>query len=288
MIRVHFDPSTLKGADRVWWDTWQKRAEKARDKVLTDVAAGKDPEFNDAVWGDLKRWLLKNAFHGKCAYCESLVEDATDNPAAEHYRPKRAPTVRDAAGAVAVVQVQGKDHPGYYWLAYEWRNLVPACSRCNSNGKGNSFPVRKAHVAAHDAKRNDPADLDALEEPLLLHPYFDDLTKHLSFGEKGVVAALNGDDRGAASIRDYRLEREGLRKLREDAQELAWLRLNKLIGDDDLSKVDLAPWRSGASIYSAAVLDYVRPRLRELVAERLRRAAEEQARAARLQSILDG
>ena len=42
----------------------------------------------------------------------------------------------------------------------------------------------------------------------------------------------------ALEVVKRRLEREGLRKLREDAQELAWLRLNKLIGDDDLSKVD--------------------------------------------------
>ncbi len=109
MIRVHFDPSTLKGADRVWWDTWQKRAEKARDKVLTDVAAGKDPEFNDAVWGDLKRWLLKNAFHGKCAYCESLVEDATDNPGGPEGQPaaEQETTVLRAALGLAVGERPG-------------------------------------------------------------------------------------------------------------------------------------------------------------------------------------
>ncbi len=277
MIRVRFDPSALQGDDRDWWEKWQKRAEKARDKVLADVAAGKDPEFNDAVWGDLKKWLLEKVFHQKCAYCESLVVDATDNPAAEHYRPKRSPTVRDASNAVVVVQVQGKHHPAYYWLAYEWRNLVPACSQCNSNGKGNSFPVRKAHVSAHDPTRDDPKDLDAMEEPLLLHPYFDDPSKHLCFGEKGVVAALNGDERGETSIRDYRLEREGLRTLRQRDQEAAW---NKLLLSG-FAQLDLTPWHSGAEPYSAAVLDYVRPKLREWIADRMRDVAHVQGQVDR-------
>lgn len=280
MIRVPFDPSALQGADRAWWDAWQKRAEKARDKVLAAVAAGEEPEFNDAVWGDLKKWLLEKVFHGKCAYCESRAS-VTDNPAAEHYRPKRSPTERDPAGAVVVVKIQGKAHPGYYWLAYEWRNLLPACSQCNSNGKGNFFPARKQLVALHDPTRDDPPDLDALEEPLLLHPYFDDPPKHLSFGEKGVVGAVNGDDRGVASIRDYRLDREELRKEREEAQEYAWLRIEKLLGAADLAGVDLSPWRTGAAPYSAAVLAYVMPRLRE-------RIAEQTQYVARLQALVDG
>lgn len=272
MIRVVFDPSTLQGADKQWWDTWEIRAAKARAKVLAAVAAGKDPTFNDDIWGDLKAWLLEKVFRGKCAYCESAVVGVTDNPAAEHYRPKRSPTERDAQGSVVVVKIQGKDHPGYYWLAYEWRNLVPACSQCNSNGKGNFFPARKTLVAQHSTKYDDPRALDADEEPLLLHPYFDDPSKHLRFGEKGVVGAVNGDDRGAASIRDYRLDREGIRKAREDAQDLAWLRIEKSLGES-AAAVDLAPWRSGAEPYSAAVLDHVVPKLRERIADLLKRVA---------------
>jgi hypothetical protein len=43
------------------------------------------------------------------------------------------------------------EHPGYYWLAYEWTNLLPSCYDCNSfrrhgtmkagPGKNERFPV---------------------------------------------------------------------------------------------------------------------------------------------------
>ncbi len=75
---------------------------------------------------------LKNIYHSKCSYCESF----TSSPEIEHYRPKK--------------QVKGiarKDHNGYYWLAYEWSNLLLACHDCNRNGvKGNHFPIEGVRV----------------------------------------------------------------------------------------------------------------------------------------------
>jgi len=187
------------------------------------------------------------------------------------------------------VMVQGKEHPGYCWLAYEWRNLLLSCSGCNdASRKGSYFPVRKAHVAAHDPTRDDPKDLDALEEPLLLNPRVDDPAKHLSFDDIGGVAALNDDERGKASIEGYRLDLEGHIRARQAAQENAWARIDTLLNNACVDRVDLTPWRSGEAPYSAAVLAYVLPRLRERV-DALRRAAEAKiAQAAKLQSLVDG
>ncbi len=282
MIRVRFDPSALTGADAAWWKAWSERAEKAREKVLDAVANKVEPKFNEAVWGDLKVKLLELAFHGKCAYCESKVVDHTDNPAAEHYRPKRTPTVRDPqSGAVLKVQVKLQantvEHPGYYWLAYAWRNLVPACSQCNSNGKGNSFPVRKSHVAAHDPTRDDPDALNALEEPLLLHPYDDDPSPHLAFDACGGVAARDASDRGVASIRDYRLDRTGLCEERRAAQSAAWAQLRLLALDGGTYLDVVRPYREGRAQYSAAVLAALRPKLRALIAEEEQRLADMRA-----------
>ena len=62
------------------------------------------------------RSALRELFVNKCAYCESsLVGGDMD---VEHYRPK---------GGVSEVP----DHSGYYWLAYDWENLVASCSFCN-------------------------------------------------------------------------------------------------------------------------------------------------------------
>lgn len=95
---------------------------------------------------------LRKLFHNKCAYCESDLVDSLD---VEHFRPKGAVTGEPA-------------HPGYWWLALKWENLLPACVGCNqerlqhlvtpetteeefaefqsrqangTHGKGNHFPI---------------------------------------------------------------------------------------------------------------------------------------------------
>ncbi|WP_114835626.1 hypothetical protein U0027_04510 [Agrobacterium tumefaciens] len=63
---------------------------------------------------DVKQ-MLRGLFHGKCAYCEKFIEKGMSE--VEHYRPKGA--------------VEGTNHPGYWWLAYKWSNLLPTCPGCN-------------------------------------------------------------------------------------------------------------------------------------------------------------
>jgi len=266
---VVFDPSTLQGPDADWWKRWSKRAADARDKVVADVVAGKTPDFNEAIWKDLKTWMLEKIFHGHCAYCEGRVLDAQDNPAAEHYRPKRTPEVVDTTtGKRVSVQVNGTTHPGYYWLAYAWQNLVPACSQCNSNAKGNLFPVAKVHVAAHDSTRNDPAALNVLESPLLLHPLDDDPALMLHFNQHGRVAARDDHPRGRASIDTYNLDRGGLVHARSVQCELVWLRVEKAFAGGPVSATEvMQPFHLGQEPYSRAVLDVVIPRLKARIAD---------------------
>ena len=102
----------------------------------------------EQLWGDLKNWLLDNVFNQKCAYCERRrYKEATD---AEHYRPKGGVKHARFQGD-SPVQITGPDgvarpHPGYFWLALDWHNLLPACGGCNSRkGKLNQFPVAKSH-----------------------------------------------------------------------------------------------------------------------------------------------
>ncbi|MDM7932903.1 hypothetical protein [Tabrizicola sp.] len=137
------------------------------------------------------RLALEALFHGKCAYCETRY--AHQAPVdIEHYRPKGA--------------VEGdKAHPGYWWLAAAWENLVPSCIDCNRRrtqtlsvpatatfadllatllhgqsqapalaGKKDSFPV--AGQRAH-------SDRDSLsaEQPYLLDPTADEPDDHLDY-----------------------------------------------------------------------------------------------------------
>jgi hypothetical protein len=254
---IRFNPDELTGADRAWWDRWSEQARKATQQQIDARMQGQPVEFNSSIWSELKEFLLGKVFHGKCAYCESKITAASFGDA-EHYRPKGKVTVREQ-GKESVVAWNDQPHPGYYWLAYDWRNLLPACQRCNSaDGKMNQFPVQGAHCGPPPA---DPPALDEVEKPRLLHPYYHDPAKHLRFGEKGVVSGLT--DEGETSIRVYDLGRDELRAERQAAQESALLKVLFAAGNDQ-APAALAEFQLGASPYSAAALDYVRIKLRAL------------------------
>lgn len=262
MIFVDFDPSLLTGKDAKWWKQWAKRAAQARAKAIEDRDEGREHVFQDAIWSDLKKWLLDRVFYGKCAYCEAPVE-VTGFGDAEHFRPKGKVTIL-VNEKMQTVQVNGQDHPGYYWLAYEWRNLFPACSQCNTAGKMNHFPVAKTHITCHDLNRDDPNALDTLEEPLLLNPYKDRPQEYLRFGERGVVSAIESNPRALVSISTYRLDRRALEIERQTRQELVWTKfLDAMKAADGTSRRVLEPYIQGREPYSRAVLDYVRQRWEE-------------------------
>jgi 5-methylcytosine-specific restriction endonuclease McrA len=114
--------------------------------LAQQVARGEKPVVSDLY----KRKSIKDdyfiaagpPFYGKCAYCEAPIRDYQPGDV-EHFRPKagvsdengQAVFLFDEEGQVQV-GADGKpvEHPGYYWLAYEWTNLLPACAKCNQTG----------------------------------------------------------------------------------------------------------------------------------------------------------
>ncbi|MFY9995268.1 MAG: HNH endonuclease [Leclercia sp.] len=186
---------------------------------------GKKESFDFAAYkADEVKWRLNALFHYKCAYCETFFS-ASAPVDIEHYRPK---------GSVS----EDSTHPGYWWLAMDWDNLLPSCIDCNrkrkqqavdgsvelrvlfanqlqsitSSGKKDSFPViRGGSRLLPEDKRY------ASESPLLLNPYVDIPEAHMRFvsvGDPPVSLVVPfGDapsERGAASIHIYGLNRLGL------------------------------------------------------------------------------
>jgi len=101
----------------------------------------------------------------------------------------------------------GEPHPGYYWLAYDWRNLLPSCAICNQP-KSTLFPVVGRHAQAPNEEIN--------EKPLLINPISeledDNPELHLSVDpHTGIMSPVNDSLRGAMCIKLFRLnEREQL------------------------------------------------------------------------------
>jgi hypothetical protein len=306
MIHIDFDPKTLTGDDRVWWTNWEARAQTATKQVLAAWEAWRnDPSdktfdefFNkqghQKVWADLKDWLQSKVFNNKCAYCETPTVRATLH--AEHYWPKGMVTSDRKKVRIKDHTGQETDHPGYFWLAFHWTNLVPACEWCNTvNGKRNEFPipqttylsVYKKLTRAECKKLKEklikstvwpnifyfqPIDLDDKEGRLLLHPYLDNPRKCLKFDDWGKVIEIGDENeqaRGRWSIKVYNLNDERIVTARRETQLKALRKYNReteyFSEDEKLplkqaknkAKSLLTDYISSKAPYSAAVLDFL-------------------------------
>lgn len=111
------------------------------------------------------RWValraaLAEVSNGKCWYVECMNPGTDDD--VDHFRPK-----------LSVWEVD--DHPGYYWLAFNWKNLRLSCHRANrprrhptsgqTGGKADHFPLLPGSTRAYG-----PGDRLDLEAPALLDP----------------------------------------------------------------------------------------------------------------------
>ena len=217
MIKITFVEPTDKA-----WVTWKTRC--------TEDAARLDGMSRDERRKLVKKRLYalqghvflayEGQFHGKCAYCECST--AVSQPGdLDHFRPKGG--VTDINGnPVMITAADGRlvEHYGYYWLSFDWRNLLPSCRDCNSPsskktgtliGKGTRFPVRGKHASM-------PAEQDG-EEPLLINPADpndDDPANHLEVDKTGVM--LTKSDRGDACVMVFGLNaRPALVQARRDA-----------------------------------------------------------------------
>ena len=189
---------------QAWFDN------AAAAQALANVAKGaREYIFRNDVYGaDIVRVALGELFFDKCGYCEYKLARTDLN--IDHYRPK---------GRVA----EARNHPGYYWLAYDWSNLIPACTPCNqrrrelpkwpatsrapSAGKSDSFPL------LHETRRAwSPQANITLEEPLLLNPTTDVPSEHLTFHPDGTAFHLT--NKGKTSIRIYNLNARQLNEMR--------------------------------------------------------------------------
>lgn len=173
------------------------------------VLAGKlaDDSFDSSIYSsNALRQLLWENQREKCCFCERKYERKRST--VEHFRPK-----------TAVDRGQGKEKPGYWWLAYELNNLYFCCANCNG-AKLTFFPLEEGSPWLQ-AKAL-PWKLEsgqAVEKPLLLDPGYDDPAEHLTFvelpGGDWEIAPKDLSERGRETIAKIQLDRDDLKKLRK-------------------------------------------------------------------------
>lgn len=137
--------------------------------------------------------------HGKCAYCE--VQLAQQHGDVEHYRPKKA--WKSSRGGPVTT-------PGYFWLAYEWDNLLLACEVCNQSFKGNLFPLEDEATRADHVMRDTSGEV-----PLLIDPSAVDPGDHFEF-DQWDIAPKHGSPKGQVTIEVCGLDSQSLGELRRD------------------------------------------------------------------------
>ena len=174
--------------------------QEKKDSAIEAFKANKKYSFSTYYYRHKKVIeALEKIYNEKCGYCESKTKHVASLQV-EHYRPK---------GGVD----ENPTHKGYYWLGYEWSNLLLACPKCNGKeAKGNKFPISGVRVSVHSSKSL--ADKSPLinEEPLLLNPEIDNPREHFIFDAYGKIDS--NTTRGIKTIEICKLDRDKLNIMR--------------------------------------------------------------------------
>ena len=212
MIRLHFGEPRNRP-----WKAWRKKSKAEQARLDAAMAAWRlkwantpaphdrkqkareKPKIKGAVYKGQKEdvYLLMGApFYGKCAYCETKIYSGMHGDV-EHFRPKGG--VTDQAGKP--IMLGDEEHPGYYWLAYDWTNMLPACQLCNQpstrRSQGRLIGKRDYFPVLGDVRAAAPGE-EADELPLLINPAWEDPAPHFELDETGVLGAKT--ERGQACI----------------------------------------------------------------------------------------
>lgn len=166
---------------------------------------------------------LRQKYLHKCGYCERYCS----RPQVEHHRPKGS------------VSTDNGLENGYYWLAYEWTNLVASCSDCNERPyKGSRFPINDIRKTIVPTTGTDvelenfhySSDYLSSENPLLIHPEFTkNISSHFYFTTEGEIIHLS--QLGETSIDVYGLSRDDLNLWRKKVYKAQFNKFNKIVRD---------------------------------------------------------
>lgn len=211
----------------------------ATEILITTYDQGKRIfEFDANIYGNAEvKQTLKRIQHDKCCFCESKISHIAYGDV-EHFRPKGG--YQNALGKPLI-------QPGYYWLAYNFGNLLLACQICNQKYKRNFFPLldESKRVKSH----HDQGNLH-LEDQLIIDPNKDNPEDHIYFDQE---IPKSKDLKGELTIQRLGLDRDELNDYR-----LGWLRhirsTARHAADGDLESLELLIEAASAkSVFSLMV-----------------------------------
>lgn len=182
-----------------------------------------DHKLSSTYCGNEVRLALKEIYKNKCAYCETDTSAGTVLRI-EHYRPRNG--------------IKGEKHSGYYWLIYEWSNLLAACENCN-RAKSNAFPIDRdgkratgpVYIKGKLSKGDCLASSKTLraEKPLILHPEIDEPEKNIIFLPDGMAKGITRQGRQTIDL--CKLNRGALVLARKKVIDSFLADIEEILGD---------------------------------------------------------
>lgn len=159
--------------------------------------------FDETIYAhpDVKAALIE-AQNGKCCFCETYV---ADDGQIEHFRPKAG--MRQAKRGALL-------RPGYYWLAYDWDNLLLCCASCNQRHKGNLFPLTDETTRVRSHNDNIDNELVAFIQPAKENP-----SEFFAFN-RYTIRGIDRSSRGTITWRNLALNSDRLIGLRRERHEI--------------------------------------------------------------------
>jgi hypothetical protein len=202
-------PLLSQTPDAVWLTKAQDLL-AALETATTSDERKKIIDDNSNVWGEMKPWLLTLS-HQKCWFSEA--KDCFSHWDVEHYRPKKS-----------AKDLDGTEHEGYWWLAFQWQNFR-ICGNAGNRKKGTYFPLRPG------CRRRGHGDDVRREEPQLLDPTNVDDPVLLSFNLEGSaipaphITDLWEKERVTYSVERYNLDFNPLK----DKRKAVWSDCNTAV-----------------------------------------------------------
>jgi uncharacterized protein (TIGR02646 family) len=149
-------------------------------------------DINNVYHHDNIKIKLKTIQKNKCAFCEVNLD--SQHGEVEHFRPKR----------LYKQNPEDIDHyPGYFWLSYDWDNLLLSCITCNQKWKKNLFPIKHPNRRAFDHRES-----ILKEKPYFINPYKDNPSQFIKFYGP-LATGIDKCNRGKVTIKYFNLNRKG-------------------------------------------------------------------------------
>jgi hypothetical protein len=219
-----------------------KALSDARKFFEEDTQAARQRRFDFDRGGLLEHRSVHDALGAiseeRCAFC-NVGTDGDAVLASHRFRPPQDAVAKDGSTS--------RRH--YWWLAYDWQNLYPACEGCRI-AQGAKFPT-----GADRVRVGTTGNLLDREEPLLLDPCRDDPELFLVYLDTGEV--VSREPRGKATVETFDLNRPQLVRERQAAAQLAMTEvreIGRLLYQERLGDVaDALPYLYSSSSPFAAV-----------------------------------